>query len=274
VPLSAEFGFSIGVTGREPLNNQPYFRMTRLGDGTPVHSGAQAAFDYMVGLVKQLQEIDNEDEAKLILRAFIAVRSQYQPSYAAKVDGLQATPDALLQAIQMFVAENSEGGRRAQAIVAALMDVVMGEDRVESGRINDPSRKHPGDVCVHHSSDNEGWEKAIEVRDKPVSLADILVFGRKCLAMSAKEAAVVAVSSQQPVLDNAALTEWANKFGLGITVFLGWEMLVQQSLFWAPEAKPIGGTHLVEQIRRRLVAVEASPDSVDRWLEIVTDLTK
>jgi hypothetical protein len=26
VPLSAELGISIGVTGREPLNNQPYFR--------------------------------------------------------------------------------------------------------------------------------------------------------------------------------------------------------------------------------------------------------
>ena len=47
VPLSAELGFSLGVTGREPLNNQPYFRMSRLGDDTPVHSGGRAAFDYM-----------------------------------------------------------------------------------------------------------------------------------------------------------------------------------------------------------------------------------
>jgi hypothetical protein len=39
VPLSAELGFSLGVSGREALNNQPYFRMTRLDDGTPV-SGA------------------------------------------------------------------------------------------------------------------------------------------------------------------------------------------------------------------------------------------
>jgi hypothetical protein len=26
VPLSAELGISLGVTGRQPLNNQPYFR--------------------------------------------------------------------------------------------------------------------------------------------------------------------------------------------------------------------------------------------------------
>lgn len=54
VPLAAELGFSIGVTGREPLNNQPYFRMTRLDDGTPVHPGARAAFNYMVELVHEL----------------------------------------------------------------------------------------------------------------------------------------------------------------------------------------------------------------------------
>src|SRR5690606_17545411 len=32
VPLAAELGIHLGVTGREPLNNQPYFRMTRFGD--------------------------------------------------------------------------------------------------------------------------------------------------------------------------------------------------------------------------------------------------
>ena len=64
VPLAAEFGISIGVTGREPLNNQPYFRMTRLGDATPVHSGGKAAFDYMVGLVKKLQDLKTVNEAR------------------------------------------------------------------------------------------------------------------------------------------------------------------------------------------------------------------
>src|SRR5690606_2457501 len=60
VPLAAELGFSIGVTGREPLNNQPYFRMTRLGDDTPVHPGGRAAFDYMVELVRELTALKDE----------------------------------------------------------------------------------------------------------------------------------------------------------------------------------------------------------------------
>ena len=63
VPLAAELGVSLGVTGREPLNNQPYFRMTRLDDGTPVHGGGRAAFDYMVELVRELQALKSEDRA-------------------------------------------------------------------------------------------------------------------------------------------------------------------------------------------------------------------
>ena len=59
VPLAAELGISLGVTGREPLNNQPYFRMTRLGDATPVHGGGRAAFNYMLKLVEELQEAPN-----------------------------------------------------------------------------------------------------------------------------------------------------------------------------------------------------------------------
>ena len=61
VPLSAELGFSYGVTSRQPLSNQPYFRMTRLGDNTPIQRGSRPAFDYC------------ETGTRKALRAFIAV---------------------------------------------------------------------------------------------------------------------------------------------------------------------------------------------------------
>lgn len=159
VPLAAELGFSIGVTGREPLNNQPYFRMTRLGDDTPVHPGGRTAFDYMVELVRELAVVEDEAPAREALRAFIAVRRRYQPRYIDHEDGRQINPDQLVAAIARLVNEEPEGGRRAQAVVAGLMDVFAGPDRVESGRINDPSRKYPGDVCVRSGDDPDVWEK-------------------------------------------------------------------------------------------------------------------
>ncbi len=78
VPVSAELNFDIGVTGREPLNNQPYFRMTYLGDETPVHAGGQAAFSYMVELIEELNDASRE-EAGRALAAFVDVRRKYAP---------------------------------------------------------------------------------------------------------------------------------------------------------------------------------------------------
>ncbi len=41
--------------------------------------------------------------------------------------------------------------------------------------------------------DPEAWERVFEVRDKPVGLPDVYLFGEKALAADVREAAVVAV---------------------------------------------------------------------------------
>lgn len=270
VPLSAELGISIGVTGREPLNNQPYFRMTRLNDDTPVHLGGRAAFDYMVELVVELQKLPNEITAQRALHAFIHVRRRYQPRYLDFEGDIKITPDKLVRAVISLVEQNSEHGKRAQAVVAGLMDVFAGSDRVESGRINDPSRNHPGDVCIRTQADTDVWEKAIEVRDKPVSAIDVQIFGRKCIEMEVREVALVMVSGGQKTLDAAALTQWANGFGIGLTLFHGWTSFIDQALFWSGLPKPVAANRAVRFIHERLVNVEASPEAAARWQELAT----
>ena len=269
VPLAAELGINLGVTGREPLNNQPYFRMSRLGDETPIHGGGRAAFDYMVGLVKELQAAPTEDAGVQGLRAFIAVRRAYQPRYTVAEGGANLSPEQLTAAIAAFVREDSEGGKRAQAVVAGLMDVFAGDGRVESGRINDPSRKYPGDVCVRSADDPETFDKAIEVRDKPVQVSDIQIFGKKCIDMGVREAAVVMASERQPPLDRAGLATWAAGFGLGLTLFVGWETFVDQVLFWSELPKPEAAIQAALCVETRLLGVEASPASVQCWQTLV-----
>ena len=269
VRAAAELGFNLGVTGREPLNNQPYFRMTRLGDNTPVHAGGKAAFNYMMELVKELSELQSEKQARDALRAFIAVRRRYQPHYTVGHGRVTITPEKLTTVIVDFVKDDSEGGRRAQAVVAGLFDVFAGTGRVESGRVNDPSRKYPGDVCIRMAEEPERWEKAIEVRDKPVSVSDIQIFGKKCVDMGVREAAVIMVAESQPLIDNKEISAWALRFGIGLTLFHGWPSLIDQSLFWAELPKPDAALEAVERIEERLVSVEASPESVTLWQSLV-----
>ena len=268
VPLAAELGISIGVTGREPLNNQPYFRMTRLGDNTPVHAGARAAFDYMVELVEELEDIDKLEHAHAALAAFIAERRRYRPRYIVSEGEPTIDPSSLTAAVETLVRDASENGRRAQAVVAGLMDAFAGPERVVSGRVNDPSRRHPGDVCVRAGGDSKTWEKAFEVRDKLVTLSDVQIFGMKCLNMGVREAAVVAVAEGQLPLDDRALSEWSVELGLDVTVFMSWESIVEQALFWCSDPKPVAARHATKYISERLIGVEASPMAVELWIKL------
>ncbi|MCX4140485.1 restriction endonuclease, SacI family [Paraburkholderia sp. SEWSISQ10-3 4] len=267
VPLAAELAFNIGVNGREPLNNQPYFRMTSFGDGTPVSAGGRPAYDCTAALVADLTACD-QATAWRALCAYIAVRSRYVPHYAVRGTRATITVDRLPAVIEEFVREDSERGKRAQAIVAGLFDACVGPDRVTSGGIHDPSRNNPGDVCIRPAGGGDHWEKAIEVRDKPVSTADVFIFGQKCAQMGVREGAVVMVSAHQPHVDQHAISAWAAKLGMGMTVFRGWPALVEQVLFWANSPKPDAASHAIEYIDARLVAVQASQQSLERWHEL------
>ena len=268
VPLAVELGIDIGATGREPLNNQPYFRMTSLDDGTPVHERARPAFEFMLTMIDDLQHLATTDEARVALVAFIAVRREHRPQF---VDWNRRAPidsKRLTRAIQALVSDDSEHGRRAQAVVAGLMDAFAGPARVESGRINDPSRRHPGDVCVRTLGSPDSWEKAFEVRDKPVSIADIRIFARTCSERRVAEAAVVAVAEQQLVIRDADLAGLSRDLGMEITAFTDWGAFVRQVLFWASGSTLATASRATQFIRKRLIAVEASAAAVSLWVEL------
>ncbi|HZH11154.1 MAG TPA: restriction endonuclease, SacI family [Microvirga sp.] len=267
VPVAADLGIHIGVTSPQPLNNQPYFRMTYLGDNTPISAAGRPAFDFMVKLVRLLESM-SEAQSRDALRAFISVRQRYQPRYSEAPGELHVTPEALAAEINQFVSENSEGGKRAQACVAGLFDASFDVEHVESGRINDPSRDHPGDVCVVI---NGKTVKAIEVKDKPVTYNDVQIFGKKAVDMGSTDAAYVMVSARQERLDDTRLAKWAEGFGLSLTLFYDWGTLVAQSLYWSTMPKRDAAKIAALRIRQRLVDVEAHPETVDRWTSIFAE---
>lgn len=210
-----------------------------------------------------------------ILLAFLRVRAGYQVTYELPDGEIQITPLRLAEVIQEFVAADSENGKRAQAAVAGLFDVFAGPESVESGRINDPSREYPGDVCVRASRVDEDdeddiWIKAVEVRDKPVSTTDVQIFGKRCADMGVRDAAVVMVSEHQEALDPEEIASWATGYGIGITLFRGWPGLVEQVLYWSEAPKPVAAAQAVRRIHERLIAVEATSDALSLWEKLTT----
>jgi SacI restriction endonuclease len=81
--FAPQLGINLGVTGREPLNNQPYFQIERVSRNIPIHSNARPALDAVCDLLEIINQFKTAGEARAALRAFIRVRRGYNPTYGA-----------------------------------------------------------------------------------------------------------------------------------------------------------------------------------------------
>jgi hypothetical protein len=269
-PEARRLKIDIGVTGKEPLNNQPYFRHHVVSREMVVHARAKAALEAVCTILDELSMIHDRNVLVSALAAFVTVRQRYW-----KPPAPYSSPEAALaliefvQLIEDFVGENSEGGRRAQAVAAGLMDAFQRGNTVETQRINDPSREIPGDIAVYDASDVDQdpiLRMVVEVRDKIVTDADVHTFSS--LASGAVgRAAILAVSLGQEALQVAAAQQTAAEHGLDLEVFVGWTPYARQIFFWSPDdaTKAIRAAH--EFVYQRLIDLECSTEALESWLE-------
>lgn len=270
VPTCRELRVHLGVTGREPLNNQPYFHNDVVSREMNVHGRARLALEHVCNLLEELAQLSRRDELLAALAAFVKVRQAYWSTAADyfSPDTSLAFGD-LLQRIETFVAANSEGGKRAQAVAAGLMDVVEGEENVETARINDPDRNFPGDVAAYARSGATAKRtvvRVLEVRDKPITDSDLRDFASKALRAGVARAGILVVAAAQPVLPLADAQEEATLSGVNLELFVGWTVFVRQLFFWlrGDAADPVNDAH--QFIYKRLIQLECSAEAQKDWL--------
>ena len=158
------------------------------------------------------------------------------------------------------------GGHRPS--LRELMDMVFGADRVTARRVNDPSRSGPGDVLVTAKPPDDNWERAIEVRDKPVAHEDLIALTSRAADQGVLEVAMVAVARNQTDLDSTEARLWAAERGVALTYFQDWESLVRQALHWGPVPTMQAARALPALILDRLVAVEVPVATTDAWASL------
>ena len=167
----AALGIDIGANGTNPLNNTPFIGKTRIDAITGVRN--QEGWSWFLKCMEALRSLAGAPEARQALRGFILARSRslLQALDTQPGEGDDLSVSALLALIEQFVSDDSEGGRRAQAAVAGILDATYGRERVVVGVINDPDRHAPLDVAVTQQSDGGQvvYTLAFEVKDKPVS---------------------------------------------------------------------------------------------------------
>jgi len=272
----AELDIDLGANGTNPLNNTPFIGKTRIDDISGVRN--RKGWDFFLKCMNELQKLDSSVACEEALKGFIVARSRslVSPLDFAPEIGDQLTQNLLIKIIDDFVSANSEGGRRAQAAAAAMLDATFGEMNVVVGVINDPDRRAPLDVSVKYNasgttsiaktgehlsargsisktsfdSTGDTYHSAFEVKDKPIQDFHI----RSSIEKTLKDHAVrnlvfVAVSRNQvaDVFDN--VVKWASKRGVKISVFCRWTDLYTACKCFAP----VDGTIFEGKVFRRFI---------------------
>ena len=285
VPASQEHRFNLGATGPQPLNNQPFFRSYRITREMRVRAHARDVLDELLKLLHEIQQYRSE-EATLALAAFIDVRREYVPKYAARQGMLAiSSADELAAAIHSLVTEKSEGGGRAQAAAGGLLDALFSSERVRVGKRNEPDREAPGDICIRAGvedgygrqiQDREptaAFTRAFEIRDKNVPPHAVLAFVEKVAQAGIGRGTLVAVATDQEPLDVLRLSRRARESGVDLKIFIGWVLLVDSIIFASIRREVWTVERAAASIRQRLIGLEVSEQAVREWDRLTMRVT-
>ena len=75
VPGAVQYGYDLRARGREPLNNQPFFRYDRIDGIDRIHARARPHLPHLIAACKAINGLDTEG-AKAALAAFLRVRME------------------------------------------------------------------------------------------------------------------------------------------------------------------------------------------------------
>lgn len=264
VPLCVAEGISLRTTGREPLNNQPFFRYDRVSKSMKIRSTNQADFDYLLETLELVDFLRGEDAVRA-LAAFLRVRlldptSSGVPAIAHVSDA----GEGVAQLAALHAQEDSEGGRRGQALVAAALDLLS--DHVMTRRVNDPSAGIPGDVIVG------GIESGIvrEVKQRYIADHEIRQLIDRASEAGWSKVAVDAFAVGHPTLDEHALRTHAASRGVLLEIGHDAAALIRRciasSALPAREAARVFAT----QYARRMAELECDLAGIQEWVTRVS----
>lgn len=268
VPFARKNNINLGATGAEPLNNQPYFGMNTLNDGTGIHPTAKPAYEELLALINKIQKTSESETEELLAQFFRATKKVPQLATKMIKVGSQLTIPHLCQQLNSLLAEKSENGKRAQAFASGILDAFFNEYFIDvgSGRVNDPSRTRPGDITLKLAKTDSTVWVAVEVKHKPVSHQEIINFVEQATkSFTVKNFVYLSLHTDQEPLDTHRLAFEAHAFGSSLKVFMSIQEFISDILFWPHSNMTANAPTVVNHIYRRLEEIECEPITLRRF---------
>lgn len=265
VPAAVAHGFSIRNTGREPMNNNPFFRYERIDELERTRNPEDKAI--FLEVATAANHLDREG-AFQALAAFLRealAKTAAARKVSVKTKGLTSSGARI--AVEDFLRNDAKDRpQRLQAFAAACVEL-MQFSYVKTRRINDPSRDFPGDV---QAMIEESAILAMEVRGKTVSHAELVSFIGECAAAGVHRAVMFVDAAGQKSLDPRKATWAANAPEVLVMVFETASQLLESALLWPAEPVEKTVTAFSQNLLRRLQEIEASQSTLEEWARAVS----
>ncbi|MDA0632264.1 restriction endonuclease, SacI family [Nonomuraea sp. MCN248] len=268
VPASVELNFSLRLTGREPINNQPFFRFDHY-DEIKRERVRASALPYFDALKRNLERLEGYSamEARLALGAFLRVCIEIARKSQRAIGSSRLLESSLIDLTDRYVSTGSHIPRKLQACVAAGLDMLHAE--VVSRRINDPSRDIPGDVQVKADGN---ILLSVEVRGKPVSIAELEQFARAVSAAGIPRAALVVSNPRHiSLLNSERIPTLEKDLGVSINVHESVHAFLRNVFGWSGLQVAQVISDFPGALHRRIAEIEVKLSEIDRWLDYFSD---
>lgn len=258
------YGYHLGRTGPEPLNNQPWFGGERVDQFASVLPRDRPFHRDMVRFLTELNQLD-ADAALLALAAFLRLRIRFareqdKEAKAKRAEAARGLPE-LVGILKIFLDEDPEDGRRGQALVAAALDLVHHEVTLAS--VNNPTGL---DVSVRR---NRRTVIGFEVKQKPVDEATADHLAEEARKRNVDKAVLVLLSPQQRPLDRESIRRRAlERHRVLLLIYEGvWELVSEVALQSERSVEEFSA-RLPGAYLRRMQEHEVSSQGQTYWLDL------
>lgn len=190
-------GFDLRGLKRAPFNNNPWVDKVRFSPDVRAGDDQYPVLDDLLHKVSLLSPDRAQEALAALLRTVRAEHSFGKHSELAGGEFVGARRAAIIEAVETFLADDAEDGRRCQAFVTAALAAAFG-DSVRSGDIHDPSFRWPGDVQLI-----DGGEPSLVAEAKhrdDVSLAEVITFAETLAATNHARGIYFALGSSNDIL--------------------------------------------------------------------------
>ena len=264
-----DFGYDLGVTKAEPLNNQPWFHAERVDQIAPEEVRAPSR-PYLRALKAYLREVDalDEQQATEALAAFVASRRKVaeakRASAAEALRQMSISLPRLASIAQSFINDDSESGRRGQALVAAVLQCVF--PRVELGGIHDPDAF---DVIAFRHRSDEIPSPVVQVKQKRVSEETAVDLAEAAADSGSSTGLLVAIARDQPHLDARRIAIEVEKHGVIVLAVTTVAELFNALAVFSGHPPETIAERFPDTYVDKLRDIEVDDDAIAYWLELV-----